>query len=127
MSVLFDLPSPAGIYLIPVLNHIWIWQGVLFLHHGPFQGGVFRFLLEMPLNYPQEPPLVRFTTPICHPRVDPLTGAFDMTGIVPFWEPKKVMIWHILEGIKKGLVWIDSGISKNLEAAELYVTSLTRM
>jgi len=45
---------------------------------GPFKGGIFRFKLELE-KYPKEPPVLRLTTPLFHPWVDPLTGELELS------------------------------------------------
>lgn len=35
----------------------------------PFEGGKFNTKVEVPLNYPKEPPKVWFTTKIIHPNI----------------------------------------------------------
>ena len=41
---------------------------------SPFAGGVYFFDMEVPAEYPMKGPIVRITTPIFHPLVDPETG-----------------------------------------------------
>ncbi|XP_071956316.1 ubiquitin-conjugating enzyme E2 T-like [Antedon mediterranea] len=36
----------------------------------PYDGGIFKLDIELPVRYPFEPPKVRFVTPIYHPNID---------------------------------------------------------
>jgi ubiquitin-protein ligase len=38
---------------------------------GIFAGGIFKFIIEFPLLYPNQKPAVRFLSPVLHPLVDP--------------------------------------------------------
>ncbi|XP_076341998.1 AKT-interacting protein-like isoform X2 [Tachypleus tridentatus] len=41
-----------GVYVVPSAGSPLKWFGVLFIWQGHYQGGVFRFTLYMPHNYP---------------------------------------------------------------------------
>lgn len=36
----------------------------------PYEGGVFKLSINISLNYPLDPPKVKFLTPIFHPNID---------------------------------------------------------
>lgn len=66
--------SPVGVYMLPQLNNIRVWQGVIFVRQGIYKGGVFRFKIEIPENYPNIRPAVFFHTYVFHPLIHPDTG-----------------------------------------------------
>lgn len=37
---------------------------------SPYEKGMFRLEIQVPYNYPMEPPQIRFKTPIYHPNID---------------------------------------------------------
>lgn len=54
----------------------------------PFQDGVWRLHLKMPLDYPKSPPTAAFRTKIYHPNVDEKTGAVCLETLKRDWSPK---------------------------------------
>jgi ubiquitin-protein ligase len=79
-----------------------------------------------PENYPDVPPKVRFTTPLFHPWIDPLTGELEwLKNLIKDWEPQKTMIWQLLNAIKKAVLQVEEltykdSIVKNQEAYQMY-------
>ncbi|KAH6583629.1 hypothetical protein BASA60_001348 [Batrachochytrium salamandrivorans] len=61
---------PTGIYIIPDPDNLYVWHGALFLHRGYYKEGVFKFHIEIPENYPEVIPAVRFITDMFHPLID---------------------------------------------------------
>jgi len=35
-----------------------------------FEGGIFKMILEIPVNYPHNPPKLKFITKLFHPNID---------------------------------------------------------
>lgn len=48
--------------------------------NGPYKNGKFRLLINMPNEYPFEPPIIKFITKIYHPNIenDPLKKEWDI-------------------------------------------------
>jgi len=65
------------------------WHGIVFVREGWFQGALFRFVLTLPTEYPSCPPLLRFTSTVYHPLVDPNTGNVDLRGWIPNWNSEE--------------------------------------
>ena len=42
---------PSGIYVLPSFDDFRVWHGVIFIRHGLYQGGVFKFRIELPKEY----------------------------------------------------------------------------
>ena len=72
-------------------------------------------------NYPSCKPVVRWITPLFHPRVDPNTGKMDLSHLE--WKENESHTWDILEGLYECLIWdcleYCKGNVYNQEAADL--------
>ncbi|KAK5031872.1 hypothetical protein LTS07_004493 [Exophiala sideris] len=64
---------PEGVYLSLTPGDPSLWSGVLFVREGPYAGAVLRFEIAFSDSYPDDPPLVTFSSDIFHPLVVPLT------------------------------------------------------
>lgn len=78
-----DAPGalPDGLAMRPAADAdegLLSWQGTLTGPDGsPYEGGTFRFAIEIPPTYPKQPPEVRVLTKVHHPQVNS-TGRFDL-------------------------------------------------
>jgi ubiquitin-conjugating enzyme E2 A len=62
--------SPEGIDAAPAGNDIMHWRAVIMgPNQTPWEGGVFKLLLEFTEDYPNVPPTVQFESKIFHPNV----------------------------------------------------------
>jgi len=86
-----------GIYCIPAHSSPLIWWGVLFIRQGPYQGGVFRFQVQLPENYPDgDCPQVVFDSPVFHPHIDPSTNTLNVKQGFHKWKRNVNHIWQLL-------------------------------
>eukprot|EP00741_Cyanophora_paradoxa_P006749 tig00001038_g6527.t1 len=109
----------GGVYVLPSNDSILRWDGVLFIRDGPYRGGIFRFVINIPEAYPDVRPHARFTTKVFHPRVAP-NGDVDLSHEFPSWTRNNSMA-QLLEVLKKLFqppLRLEGAI--NREAAELY-------
>ncbi|KAJ2078844.1 E2 ubiquitin-protein ligase peroxin 4 [Coemansia sp. RSA 988] len=53
----------------------------------PYQGGLFRLHIDIPEEYPIKPPVLTFTTPVCHPNVHFETGEICLDILKSQWSP----------------------------------------
>lgn len=51
----------------------------MFVREGPYFGGVFKFEIKFPQNYPSKIPEINFLTPLIHPYVNISNGKLDLT------------------------------------------------
>jgi len=72
--------APGGVYLVPSLDSLRTFHGVIFVRRGPFTNGIFKFLLELPPQYNDlhQHPKITFLSPVYNPYVDPKTGILDI-------------------------------------------------
>jgi ubiquitin-protein ligase len=68
-----DLELCNGLYVIPDIVDLFIWHICIFVHSGPYIGGVFRAVLTA-RDYPtaRTCPVFTFIEKPLHPLVDPL-------------------------------------------------------
>ena len=57
-------------------NDLTVWKGRVEGAKGtPFEGGYFHFKIEIPEQYPFEPPEVKMITKVYHPNINSKTGS----------------------------------------------------
>lgn len=54
-----------------------------------YEGGVFDIDIEIPKQYPFEPPKMKFTTKIWHPNISSQTGAICLVSVCSPFEQKR--------------------------------------
>lgn len=88
---------PLGMYVIPSTETLLVWAGVLFVHQGSIQqvisqaikcscycfegyyaDAILKFRLTFPTSYPDQPPVVQFTTDVFHPLVAQNDGTMNL-------------------------------------------------
>lgn len=90
---------PPGIYVMPALDNINIWYGVIFVHRGFYKGAVLKYRLDIPLAYPATAPIVTFITDTFHPLVDQ-KGRFAVEAKFPKWVAQSDHIVDLLRFLK---------------------------
>ncbi|XP_012283933.1 ubiquitin-conjugating enzyme E2 T [Orussus abietinus] len=62
---------PEGICCYPQMDKTdLLCANVMGPRGSPYEGGLFQLELEIPQNYPFEPPRMKFVTPVYHPNID---------------------------------------------------------
>ncbi|KAL1922738.1 uncharacterized protein VTP21DRAFT_9114 [Calcarisporiella thermophila] len=94
-----------GISVAPVGDDMLKWQGsILGPHNSPYRGGLFRFDLHFPPEYPFRPPTIQFRTRIFHPNIDS-TGSVCLPILKPdTWKPAtrlRFLLLSILELLQR--------------------------
>ena len=79
--------SPRGFYLIPSYENLRFFYGVIFLNVGLYKGGIFKFQISLPSNYPSDDayPNIKFSSPIHNPYIDFSSGKFNLIKLIPKW------------------------------------------
>jgi ubiquitin-protein ligase len=95
--------APGGVYLIPSLDDLRRFFGIIFIRRGPFTNGIFKFELILPLRYndTNAHPEIIFTSYVFNPYVDAVTGKLDITSAYPNWDPTKHYLVTVLTFLKK--------------------------
>lgn len=109
-----------GVYVIPSAQNSFLWFGVQFIRQGVYQGGVFRFTITLPQNFPDGGcPKVVFQTHVFHPLIHPATGELSTSWGFPEWR-KTNRIWQLVQFITKVLTKMDTKMAPvNEEASTL--------
>ncbi|CAB3231089.1 unnamed protein product [Arctia plantaginis] len=110
-----------GIYVIPSYENSFLWFGVIFVRSDYYEGGVFRFTLTLPENFPdEEVPVLKFTSHLYHPAVDPNTGVLNLTEVFPQWDKKQHHIWLILKYLYSIFHNLNVKVPSNVDASVAY-------
>ncbi|KAL2720999.1 AKT-interacting protein-like isoform X2 [Vespula maculifrons] len=111
-----------GIYVIPSAQNSFVWFGVQFIRQGIYQGGVFRFTLTLPENFPDGGcPKVVFQTHVFHPLINPETGELCTTWGFVEWK-RNNRVWQLIQYITKILTKVDTRMTPiNQEASILKI------
>ncbi|XP_072374354.1 AKT-interacting protein isoform X1 [Scyliorhinus torazame] len=110
-----------GVYVQPSYGSALMWFGVIFIRHGLYQDGVFKFTIYIPDNYPDgDCPRLMFDMPVFHPLVDPTTGELDVKRAFTKWRRNHNHIWQVLMYARRVFYKIDTVNPLNPEAAVLY-------
>ncbi|XP_029048726.2 AKT-interacting protein-like [Osmia bicornis bicornis] len=109
-----------GVYVIPSAQNSLLWFGVQFVRQGIYQGGIFRFNITLPQNFPDGGcPKIVFQTPVFHPLIDPESGELCTTWSFSEWR-KSNRIWQLVQFITKVLTKVDIKMNAvNQEALNL--------
>ncbi|KAI8927909.1 ubiquitin-conjugating enzyme/RWD-like protein [Entophlyctis helioformis] len=90
---------PSGVYVIPDPTNMDVWHATMFIHRGFYKEAVFKFIIDIPPDYPASMPGIRFITNVFHPLIDG-DGVFTLDHQFPHWRPGKDLIAHVLHYVK---------------------------
>jgi len=77
------------------------WDGAVFVHSGPYEGGTFKFRVLIPAGYPTEDtPRVFFQTTVFHPQVHPESGELSTARHFAKWRPGRDRLWHLIKLVR---------------------------
>ncbi|KAI8975496.1 ubiquitin-conjugating enzyme/RWD-like protein [Mycotypha africana] len=115
---------PLGIYVLPSEENFYEWYGIIFVHKGYYRSGAFKFIIDIPHEYPNKGPSIRFLNDMFHPLVD-TNGAVNISQQFPVWRPYQDYIFHLLHYVKSMfkkavLEKVKEKHSYNKEAYRLY-------
>jgi ubiquitin-protein ligase len=95
--------SPGGVYLIPSLDDLRCFYGLIFVRRGLYTNGIFKFKLILPPEYNDinAHPKIFFTSDVYNPHVDPETLQLDVETAFPRWDPARHYLVTVLTFLKK--------------------------
>lgn len=95
--------SPGGVYLIPSMDDLRHFYGVIFVRRGPFTNGIFKFQVRLPERYNDLNmwPKITFSSYVYNPHVNPTTGELDVKMAYPRWDPHRHYLVTVLTYLKK--------------------------
>ena len=95
--------APGGVYLIPSMDSLRSFYGVIFVRRGPYTNGIFKFILTLPPKYNglNMHPEIRFLSQVYNPFVDAETGLLDLKTPYPRWDPSRHYLVTVLTFLKK--------------------------
>jgi len=117
--------APGGVYLIPSMDSLRTFYGVIFVRRGAYTNGIFKFTLTLPPKYNDinQHPVIKFTSDVFNPFVDPETGLLDLKTTYPRWDNSRHYLVTVLTFLKKifyAKTWEDA--TANPEAKQLAET-----
>eukprot|EP00808_Paulinella_micropora_P012544 g65135.t1 len=78
----------AGLTVTLVGDSMTHWKGTITgPTNTPYEGGVFVVDIQIPKNYPFEPPKMRFDTKVWHPNISSQNGAICLDILKKEWSP----------------------------------------
>jgi len=117
--------SPIGLYCIPSIDSILIWDCVLFVHQGYYAGAILRFNMIFRDDYPKNPPTIIFQSDtVFHPLISS-DGKMSLSARFRPWLPHEHHVFDVLHAIKAAfkkdaLDHLDEKDCLNPEALRLY-------
>jgi len=109
----------AGVYV--TIAQQLVWDGIIFVRQGVYQGGIFRFKIHIPEDHPSNlAPTVYFDSVVFHPQIDALTGEVNIKKYFPTWYPDKSRLWHVVKVVDEMFTSADLVDPSHPAAAELY-------
>jgi len=96
------------------------WKGRMKGPEGtPYSGGFFTINIEIPADYPYNPPKMKFDTKIWHPNISSQTGAICLDVLGKEWSPA-LTIRTALLSIQALLSAPEPSDPQDAEVAEMY-------
>ena len=118
--------APGGVFVIPSIDNLRKFHGVIFVRRGPYMNGIFKFTLDLPMMYNDvnTHPTIKFISRVYNPYVDPETGRLDIQAMYPRWDPSRHYLVTVLTFVKRifyAKTFEDA--AANIEAKELAQTN----
>jgi ubiquitin-protein ligase len=118
--------APGGVYLIPSMDNLRHFYGVIFVRRGPYTNGIFKFSLKLPPKYNDTNmwPEMIFSSHVFSPYVNEETGQLDIQSAYPTWDPSRHYLVTVLTYLKKIFYSKNFTDAKaNLQAKQLAETN----
>lgn len=110
---------PTGVSGTPCENNILQWNALIFgPSDTPFEDGTFKLTIDFTEEYPNKPPLVKFSSKMFHPNIY-ADGSICLDILQNRWSPT-YDVSSILTSIQSLLDEPNANSPANNEAAQLY-------
>ncbi|CAD7966841.1 unnamed protein product [Amoebophrya sp. A120] len=116
----------GGVVADAIGENIQIWEGVIQgPEDTPYFGGVYKIQIEIPDDYPYNPPKMKFVTKIWHPNISSQTGAICLDVLGKEWSPA-LSIRTALLSIQALLSAAEPDDPQDAEVAKMYKSNRTQ-
>lgn len=88
----------------------------------PYEEGVFEIDIQIPKQYPFEPPKMKFTTKIWHPNISSQTGAICLDILKDQWSPA-LTIKTALLSLQALMCSPEPGDPQDAQVAKMYISN----
>lgn len=79
--------APNNLSAGPINDNLFEWEGVILgPTETPYEGGIFKVNIHIPINYPFNPPVFIFNTKIYHPNINS-SGHICLDILKSNWSP----------------------------------------
>ncbi|GMT11229.1 hypothetical protein PFISCL1PPCAC_2526, partial [Pristionchus fissidentatus] len=114
-----------GMFIMPGHQNILEWSGILFIRNGVYAGGIFRFCVNLPSDFPEtdDLPVITLESEVFHPQISLKERRVDLNRYFPDgWKRDKHHVWNALMVLHRIFFSLDVDIetSANHEAAILW-------
>ncbi|GMS80224.1 hypothetical protein PENTCL1PPCAC_2399, partial [Pristionchus entomophagus] len=114
-----------GMFILPGHQNILEWSGILFIRSGVYVGGIFRFCVSLPNNFPEtdDLPVIVLESEVFHPQISLKDRRVDLTRYFPDgWKRDKHHVWNALIVLHRIFFSLDVDVetAANNEAAILW-------
>lgn len=113
-----------NLYVVVKEEDIFALTGIISgPENSPYQGGVFFISIDLTMNYPFEPPHIKFLTKVFHPNIC-IHGKISMKIISNYWNPLftiRRVLQEIMGLLETPHCWLPTpGCPRHHEAGQLY-------
>jgi len=114
------LSADSSVSADSVEGNLTHWNGRVKGPEGtPYAGGLFEIDIEIPVDYPYNPPKMKFLTKIWHPNISSQTGAICLDVLGKEWSPALTVRTALLS-IQALLSAPEPNDPQDAEVAEMY-------
>ena len=113
-------PPDCVIFHINQSNLLDIEADIIGPKATPYENGIFRVKLEIPFNFPNNPPKGYFLTKIFHPNISE-KGEICVNTLKKDWNPKEWSLSNLFQVIKCLLIFPFPESALNEEAGKLFM------
>jgi ubiquitin-conjugating enzyme E2 S len=113
-------PPDCVIFHINQSNLLDIEADIIGPKATPYENGIFRVKLEIPFNFPNNPPKGYFLTKIFHPNISE-KGEICVNTLKKDWNPKEWSLSNLFQVIKCLLIYPFPESALNEEAGKLFM------